>query len=89
MTRSGDADLPGNTKILEPLINAFNAMVASLPGESGLEHVSYLDLRAELINEAAGKKYRKDWANELHPTGAAFKAVAKRFDERIRTFPKP
>jgi lysophospholipase L1-like esterase len=89
VTRSGDADLPGNTKILEPLINAFNAMVASLPGESGLEHVSYLDLRAELINEVAGKKYRKDWANELHPTGAAFKAVAKRFDERIRTFPKP
>ena len=31
-------------------------MVASLPGERDLGHVSYLDLRAELTNEVAGKE---------------------------------
>ena len=63
-------------------------MIASLPNAAGLGHVSYLDLRPELSNELAGKKYRKAWANELHPTDDGFKTVAKRFDERVRQFPR-
>lgn len=89
VTRPGDADLPANTKTLEPLIDTFNAMIASVPNGAGLGHVSYLDLRPELSNELTGKKYRKTWANELHPTDDGFKAVARRFDERVRQFQKP
>jgi hypothetical protein len=44
-------------------------------------------LRRTLSNEPEGKKYKKLWANELHPTDLGFKAVAAEFHKIIATLP--
>lgn len=82
-----DVDLPRCTGIMKRLINRFNDMVKSIPGQPDLQHVSYLDLRSELSNDLPG--YKASWENELHPTKAGFDAVAKVFRDRILTFPRP
>ena len=89
VTRPGDADLEANAATLKPLIDTFNAMLASLPNQTGMGHVSYLDLRPALDSTVAGRAYRRSWANELHPTGKAFTDVARRFHVRVQTFPRP
>ena len=68
-----------NSGVMVDLIDAFNAMLATIPKEKGLEHVTYLDLRSILSNELAGRAYRKSWDNELHPTKAGFQSVADEF----------
>lgn len=77
-------DLPRCTAIMKRLMDRFNAMMASIAGAPGLEHVRYLDLRPVLTN-AAG--YKQDWSDELHPTKPGFEAVARRFHDLIVTFP--
>ena len=79
--RKGYADMTERVRVMTGLIDRFNDMVAGLPGQPGLEHVTYLDLRRTLSNEIEGKRYKKSWANELHPTGAGFKTVAAEFDK--------
>jgi hypothetical protein len=49
--------------------------------------VHYLDLRGTLSNELAGRRYQQAWANELHPTGPGFQAVADRFDIALKALP--
>lgn len=79
--RKGYADMTERVRVMTELIDRFNDMLAGLPGQPGLEHVSYLDLRRTLSNELDGKRYRKSWANELHPTSVGFKSVAVEFDK--------
>jgi hypothetical protein len=67
------------------LIDTFNRMLASIPEEDGLGHVTYLDLRRVLSNELAGKAYRKSWENELHPTKRGFESVADEFNKVLLT----
>ncbi len=62
------------------LIDAFNAMLRQLARAEGFEHVRYVDLRGTLSNAAA---YKRDWANELHPTEPGFKAVALKIASAI------
>ena len=65
------------------LIDTFNRMLATIPKEDGLGHVTYLDLRDILSNELAGRAYRKSWANELHPTRRGFASVADQFSKLL------
>jgi lysophospholipase L1-like esterase len=58
------------------LIDRFNTMLQGIAGLSDFSHVKYIDLRNTL---SAGKDYKKDWDNELHPTPAGFKRVTDRF----------
>ena len=83
--RPGYLDLTENTAVMVNLIDTFNRMLATLPGEDGLEHVSCLDLRAVLSNELAGRVYKKSWENELHPTRRGFESVADQFSRRLLT----
>jgi lysophospholipase L1-like esterase len=83
--QKGYLDLTENTAVMVNLIDTFNRMLATLPGEDGLEHVSYLDLRAVLSNELAGRGYKKSWENELHPTRRGFESVANQFSRRLLT----
>jgi hypothetical protein len=83
----GYVDMTERVRVMIDLIDRFNDMVASLPGQPGLEHVIYVNLRRKLSNELEGKKYKKLWANELHPTDLGFQSVAAEFHKIIGTLP--
>ncbi len=70
------ADLNRTTAMMATLIDQFNAMLAEVAALNAFGHVHYIDLRGTLSN---GAGYRAWWANELHPTGTGFAAVAAKF----------
>jgi hypothetical protein len=61
--------------------------VSTVAGSPGLLHVHYVDLRGLLSNDLTAKKYEKSWDNELHPTDKGFRAVAERFDQKLKSLP--
>jgi lysophospholipase L1-like esterase len=71
--RKGHADLGANTDLMIQLIDRLNVMLRQLTQARGLGHVRHVDLRGTLSHAAA---YKRDWANELHPTERGYKAVA-------------
>jgi lysophospholipase L1-like esterase len=73
--RKGHADLTLNTEVVARLIDALNGMLRELSQARGFGHVRHVDLRGTLASAAA---YKRDWANELHPTERGFRAVARR-----------
>ena len=78
--RKGFADLGANTTVMGKLIDSFNAMLRQLAGTPGFEHVRYVDLRGTLSHSSG---YKRDWANELHPTKSGFSAVANKIASAI------
>jgi lysophospholipase L1-like esterase len=78
--RKGHSDLDLNTAVVARLIDAFNTMLRQLTRATGFEHVRYVDLRGTLSSTAG---YKRDWANELHPTVRGFKAVAQKIVSAI------
>ena len=74
--RKGHGDQDSNTTVMRKLIDTFNAMLTRVSSTQGFAHVRYLDLRGELASDST---YKKDWANEMHPTARGFAAVAARF----------
>lgn len=74
--RKGYADVGVNAKVMRELIDSFNAMLKSIGKTPQFPHVTYLDLRGTLDT---GSTYKKDWANELHPTPKGFAMVAAKF----------
>lgn len=82
--RKGYPDLAERCRVMETLIDRFNAVLADVSGGPGLEHVRHVDLRGTLSNAIAGRAYRTWWNDELHPTEKGFITVAGRFDEVLR-----
>jgi len=78
--RKGFGDVDANTAVVGTLIDRFNAMLRQLSRSDGFEHVRYVDLR-DTLSHAAG--YKRDWANELHPTKSGFAAVADKIAKAI------
>jgi hypothetical protein len=74
--QKGYADQVENAKVMRDLIDAFNELLGQVSIVPQFQHVRYIDLRATL---AGDRTYRKDWANELHPTGRGFAAVTEKF----------
>jgi len=74
-------DLPANVTMMRTIIDMFNAMVSRLPQE--FANVHYVDLRGTLSSDLAN--YTDWWANELHPTGTGFTAVAAKFAAVLST----
>lgn len=66
------------------LIDRFNTMLQGIAGLPDFSHVTYIDLRNTL---SAGKDYKKDWANELHPTPAGFERITRRFAAELAALP--
>ena len=64
-------------QIVFNLIDRFNAMLQRLADQDDRGRIHYLDLRP-LIGA-------NDWANELHLTNSAYRRVARRFDQEIRS----
>ena len=78
--RKGHGDTDANVEVMEQLINTFNAMLRQLAGVVGFGHVRYVDLRGTLSNAAS---YKRDWANELHPTERGFRSVAQKIADAV------
>ena len=78
--RKGHVDRTVNTALLRDLIDAFNTMLQQLSSVPPFSHVHFVDLRKTL---ASGASYKKDWANELHPTGRGFAAVTAKIARAI------
>ncbi len=75
----GFNDLAKRKLLMRALIDQFNRMVrdvAALPEFSG--HVKYINLRNTLRTDS---NYKRDWANELHPTKDGYKLVTRKFAE--------
>jgi hypothetical protein len=77
----GYDDLDANIKVMKTLIDVFNGALDALSNLPQFAHVHHLDLRRTL---AADSTYKKDWANELHPTGRGFTAVTNKFASLIQ-----
>jgi hypothetical protein len=81
----GFEELTERITIMTDLIDRFNLMlenVASLQQFAG--NVAYVNLRGSLKN---GTTYKKDWANELHPTKDGFSTVTKKFASVLSALP--
>jgi lysophospholipase L1-like esterase len=82
--RKGLHDLPQNRRTIEALIERFNVMLIGVTAEPRFRHVRFVDLRRVLPNDGS---YRRWWGNELHPTAAGWRAVARRFADVLEALP--
>lgn len=80
--KKGFPDQDANAAVIRELINTFNTMLKGLTDDPLFAHVRYLDLRKTLNS---GPGYKKDWANELHPSGSGFSSVTAKFATAIRS----
>ena len=80
----GYEEINVRVELVGQLIDRFNAMLQGIIGLPDFSHVKYIDLRNTL---SSGKNYKKDWANELHPTAAGFKRVTNRFAAELAALP--
>lgn len=78
--KKGHDSLATNTMLIGQLIDRFNAMLATVSSIPEFAHVQYLDLRGTLKRDGT---YKKDWANELHPSQTGFALVTKKFADAI------
>lgn len=81
--QKGYRGLAERAALARALIDRFNAVLAALPGEPGLGHLRYADLRGTLSGELQGGRYRRSWENELHPTALGFERIAARLAAAI------
>ena len=77
--------LKERTEIMINLIDRFNLTIKSVTNLSQFAgNVTYVDLRGTLKNDST---YKKDWANELHPTGDGFSMVTNKFASALNRLP--
>jgi hypothetical protein len=70
-------ELAYRTALCVALIDRLNETLASFDGQ-GNDRVHFIDARGALSTQLVGDQYRRDWANELHPTPDGFAKVADR-----------
>jgi lysophospholipase L1-like esterase len=80
----GYDELKVRIALAKQLIDHFNAMLQGIVSVPALAHVKYVDLRNSL---SVGKDYKRDWANELHPTAAGFRRITDRFAAKLAALP--
>jgi hypothetical protein len=81
----GFEKIPERIKMAVSLIDSFNLMLQSVvkhPKFAG--RVIYIDVRKTL---SSGTSYKKDWANELHPSHSGFSMVAGKFATVLSKLP--
>jgi len=83
--KKGYGDFVTNAGVVKDLIDRFNAMLKSVSAMPGFSHVHYLNLRDTLLSSPKDTKYKKEWANELHPNGDGFSKVTAKFAALIAT----
>jgi hypothetical protein len=78
-------DLKITTPMMHQIIDQFNTMIQNLASDPAFSNIHYVNLRATLSSDLTD--YKTSWANELHPTGDGFKAVAARFENVLAALP--
>ena len=78
--QKGYDDLAVRVALAKRLIDRFNDMLKAIVALPEFAHVKHIDLRNTL---STGSNYKRDWANELHPTFAGFQRVTDRFAAAI------
>ena len=78
--KKGHLDFGKNAKVIADLMDRFNNMLRDVSANPQFAHVHYLDLRDTLRRDGS---YKRDWANELHPTEEGFRLVTAKFAELI------
>lgn len=78
LTKKRVASKAARRAIIVDMINRLNNVLAELAATNA--NVHHIDVRGTLRTD---QKYKKDWANELHPTSDGFKLVARKFQEKI------
>jgi lysophospholipase L1-like esterase len=78
--KKGHVDFGKNSAVVVKLIDQFNAMLKDVSTTPGFGHIHYLNLRNTLKHDGT---YKKDWANEMHPTEDGFKLVSKKFADLV------
>jgi hypothetical protein len=76
----GYAALNVRINLAKKLIDRFNSMLQGIVSLPEFAHVKHVDLRNTL---SSGSNYKRDWANELHPTLVGFKRITDRFAAAI------
>ena len=74
----GHSNLQRNRSFMRDLIDRLNEMQISLMAELNLPNLVHADLR----NTLSSVLYENDWDNELHPTEAGFRALARKIAAR-------
>jgi hypothetical protein len=74
--QKGHLDFGKNARVVADLIDRFNGMLRDLSANPQFAHVHYLNLRDTLRRDGS---YKRDWANELHPTVDGFRLVTAKF----------
>lgn len=78
--QKGYEDLAVRAALAKRLIDRFNEMLRGVVALPEFAHVRHVDLRNTL---SAGSNYKRDWANELHPTFTGFQRVTDRIAAAI------
>ncbi|MCK7493670.1 MAG: hypothetical protein MZW92_21810 [Comamonadaceae bacterium] len=78
--QKGYDNLAVRVALAKRLIDRFNDMLKAIVALPEFAHVKHIDLRNTL---STGSNYKRDWANEMHPTFAGFKRVTDRFAAAI------
>ena len=81
----GYGDVKTRAHLARQLIDRFNAMLERVAAIPDFAHVRYIDLRRTL---SGGRNYRKDWADEMHPSPSGFRRLAERFAAVIADLPR-
>ena len=82
------AELQANAGSMAELMRIFNdtvlpGIVRSVNQTYGSPVLHYVDVRPALSDALANDTYKKDWGNELHPTGDGFGKVAALIHQAI------
>lgn len=80
----GFDDIKTRIALAKDLIDQFNKMLESVAKLPAFKHVHYIDLRKTLSGD---KNYKRDWANELHPTARGFQLITDRFANVLAKLP--
>lgn len=83
----GDSALADRVRIVAELMDRFNEMLIEVASLPDFTHVHYVDLRGSLPSELGHERYKRWWANELHPTEEGFAEIARRFAEVLQELP--
>jgi lysophospholipase L1-like esterase len=79
--KKGIQDHETRQRVIRRLIDRLNATLSHLARERVGEHVHYVDLRGTLATARPG--HRRDWADELHPTGRGWAKIAEILSQTI------
>ena len=83
--RKGYADMTERVRVMAGLIDRFNDMIAGLPGQPGLEHVTYLDLRAHAVERDRRQALQEELGERAAPDGRGLQDRRR----RVRQGPEP